>query len=328
MLMLRRTAALGLLLLLPAVAACQPLTLAPDEAPDTNQPVTLTSADREPASSTALVAAPPAGASAPVTDVLQQAPVTSVSAEPLTQTLEVTDTMGMEMGSATAMPASEAMTDTVSAGELEAMSAAMPPANPLTTLEQERATALALGSPTTEEVVANAIDRDAVNSTSMAAMDALSERPSYRVLYSQRAPDKFAVGRGAEVAIYRYDTDQSLLNTVDLINGAVSASMLPEGYILPLVTDEITEATTVAKADPKVVDALRQANMDPALARSNALLTQGTTPDSPCAKHRCLRLFFSTETSPAPTFSVIVDISELSVVEVIPFDIVTGSEDQ
>lgn len=325
MLMLRRTAALGLLLLLPAVAACQPLAEAPDEAPIENPQVTLT--DRDAASATALVTAPLPGASSAITDVLKEAPMTSVSAEPLTATLDMTQTMdmGAEPGSATAMPAA-AMTDTAAAGALEAMSAAMPPANPLTTLEQERATALALGSPTTEEVVANAIDRDAVNSASMAAVDALSDRPSYRVLYSQRAPDKFAVGRGAEVAIYRYDTDQSLLNTVDLINGEVGTTMLPAGSVLPLVADEIIEATTVAKADPRVVDALRQAGQDPELARSNALLTQGTAPESPCARHRCLRLFFSTETKPAPTFSVIVDISNLSVVEVIPFDIATGSE--
>ena len=51
-------------------------------------------------------------------------------------------------------------------------------------------------------------------------------------------------------------------------------------------------------------------------------------PESPCATHRCLRLFFSTEEKPAPSFSVVVDLSNLAVVDVLPFETATGGTDQ
>lgn len=232
---------------------------------------------------------------------------------------------GMEHGStADGYPASTAEDDsTATAADL----ASPKPADPLTPAEMAEATSLALGSPDTERVVANAVDRDAVNSESLAGMRSLSGRPSYRVLYTQRAPDKSGLVRAAEVGIFRYDTNEQVLNYVDLESGKVSAQEVPVGYMLPLALDEITEATTVARSNPEVLAALQAAGLDVSGAQANALLTVGLEPGSPCATNRCLKLFFSSFEQPVPAFHVIVNLSSLSVVEVVGFDQITGGDD-
>ncbi len=217
------------------------------------------------------------------------------------------------------------VTTTADAG-LAAESASPKPADPLTPAEIAEANDLALDSPDTEAVVANAVDRDAVNAESVVDVRALSGRPSYRVLYTQRAPDKSGQVRAAEVGIYRYDSNEQVLNNVDLENGQVTAQDLPDGFMMPLVFDEITEATTVARGDPRVQDALRTAGLDGDETQANALLTVGLEPDSPCATNRCVKLFFSTFEQPMPTFHVIVNLSDLSVVEVVPFEMTAGGD--
>jgi hypothetical protein len=319
-------------LLLLVLAACQPLALGPEAEPPTRAATeAVTDAITEP------VSAPVAAA--PVTDTAR-APASPGLTRGGAVPEPLTDTLAAEATDAASDPSTDTLTDTLGAGATGAVTGtlggqavaaaegAVPSANPLSPLEQERANALVLDAPETEAVVASAIDRDAVNSESVAAVEALSDRPSYRILYTQRAPDKTSTGRGAEVAIYRYDTDQSLMNNVDLVSGKVTAQALPEGYVLPLVPDEITEASTVAKADPRVQAALAAAGQAPEAAGANGLLTRSDDPASPCATHRCLRLFFSTEERPAPAFSVIVDLSTLNVVEVEPFDTAPGSNDQ
>jgi hypothetical protein len=342
--MSQRRTALLVLLLVPGAAACQPLapggTAQPGRPPIEGQPeagaaLTSTLAAGAPSRGgrdTTAVAARPLTPTLAIT-AATSSDLTAGSTGSLGATGSTTATATGAMTGTTSMEPMDVLTPTTGTAlpadtDLAAMSAAMPPANPLSPLEQERAAALALDAPGTEEVVANAIDRDAVNSNSAAEVSSLSGRPSYRILFNQRAPDKFAVGRAAEVGIYRYDTDDSLVNRVDLISGQVSAQPIPPGQILPLAVDEITEAATVARNDPRVAEALHAAGQDPASAKANALLTQGTEPSSPCAAHRCLRLFFSTEERPAPTFSAIVDLSALTVVEVISFDAQTGSPDQ
>jgi hypothetical protein len=158
-----------------------------------------------------------------------------------------------------------------------------------------------------------------VTSTTVAELRALSGRPSYRVLYTQRAPDKTGTLRAADVAVYRYDTDQAAVSTVNLADGAVVAQALPPGYMAPLVPEEIAEAAQVARQDPAVRDALAAAGLDPAAAGANALLTRGLDEASPCATHRCVKVFFGSAERPVPTFEVVVDLSALSVVELLPF---------
>jgi hypothetical protein len=188
------------------------------------------------------------------------------------------------------------------------------PADMLSAAEAEKAAEAALGA--LADVVGAATDRD---SLSVADVSTLADRPNYRVMYTQRAATKASVGRAAEVAVYRYDTNESVLRQIDLSTGVVMEVTLPAGYAPPLLPREIQEAARVARLDSDVRAALEAAGMDADNSGANGLLT-GTPfePDHQCAAHRCVRLFFHDERNPVPTFSVIVDLSAFEVVEVTP----------
>jgi hypothetical protein len=285
------------------LSACQPLAQLGERAKDTDK------ADR---------ASVRLAATAVLTGTAELAPAghagMATVSEAVTRTAGVTTTASV--------------TDTIDAGEAALSGLAAPkPADPLTALEQERATAMALGSPELESLTTGALDRDAMASASASELRLLSDRPSYRVLYTERTPDKIGTVRAADVAVYRYDTDQAAVSTVNLADGQVAAQSLPPGYMPPLVAEEIDEAALVAKQDRAVRDALAAAGLDLATVGANALLTRGLDPDSPCATHRCLKLFFSSAEQPVPTFEVVVDLSALAVVEVLPFPTINGSDE-
>jgi len=197
----------------------------------------------------------------------------------------------------------------------------------LSAAEAEDAVQSALEAAFVEDVVALAVDRDAVLSgqTGDVGIDAedeetrvlaLAERPSYRVVYSERYGGKETDRRAAQVAIYRYDTQQALFAKVDLETGDVEPLALPEGAPVPLVPEEIQEAAVVARADPAVRDRLAAAGIDADSAVANGLLTTTDDASSPCATSRCVRLFFGTLERPVPEFAVVVDLVALTVVEV------------
>ncbi len=85
-------------------------------------------------------------------------------------------------------------------------------------------------------------------------------------------------------------------------------------------------AAIVARADRNVGVALEAAGLDPDAAAANGLMTGTSDPTSPCFRHRCVRLFFSSRREPVPLFSVIVDLVALEVVDVEPMP--QRSEDQ
>jgi hypothetical protein len=106
---------------------------------------------------------------------------------------------------------------------------------------------------------------------------------------------------------------------VDLDSGAVTRLDVPDGYPMPIVPEEIQEAARVARANDDVRDALVDAGLDPASADATGLLTGTADAESPCATHRCLRLFFTSLDRPVPQFSVVVDLVALEVIEVQSF---------
>ncbi len=182
--------------------------------------------------------------------------------------------------------------------------------------EIARAEALALESEAFEPVVAAALDRDSLDADAdVGALSDAAERPSYRVLYTQRHADKYARTRKAEVAVYRYDTGEVSLSTVDLETGEVEALDVPEGFPAPLVPEETAEATRVALADGDVRARLEEAGIEPDEARANGILTVAREEGARCASARCVRLFFSTFEQPVPAFSAVVDLDALELVE-------------
>lgn len=201
------------------------------------------------------------------------------------------------------------------------------PADMLTEAEQARAAELVLGSADLEALVANAVDRDEVaemaiaadtSAEAAAAIGAMAGSPSFRMLYSQRYPDKAAAGRVAEVAVYRYDTGQLVRSKVDLASGEVALLEDLSTMPAPIVPAEIEEAATIARADPRVREALETGGLDPDSAIANALLTVARDSEAVCARHRCLRLFFASMRRPVPSFSTVVDMVDLEVVELEP----------
>jgi hypothetical protein len=195
----------------------------------------------------------------------------------------------------------------VSTGDSEGLSADM-----LSADEAAQAAESALES--LGDLVAAATDRDAV---SVAEVNSLADQPNYRVMYTQRAPAKDAPARSAEVAVYRYDTNETVIRQVDLASGAVTEIEVPPGYAPPLLPREIQEAARIARLDPDARSALENAGLDPDTASANGLLT-GLQFESThaCAAHRCVRIFFHEAARPVPTFSVVVDLSAFAVVEV------------
>lgn len=182
--------------------------------------------------------------------------------------------------------------------------------------EMSRAEALALESTAIGQVVSQALDRDGVEADdSLSALSDLAEKPSYRVLYTQRYADKYATSRKAEVAVYRYDTGEVSISTVDLASGEVEALDVPEGYPVPLVQEEIDEAARVARADATVRARLEAEGLDPEKAQANGIITVSDEPGERCATARCLRLFFSSFEMPLPVFTVIIDLNDMAVVE-------------
>lgn len=196
------------------------------------------------------------------------------------------------------------------------------PGDMLSAEEIGRAESLALQSASVKGVVGAATDRDAAlraatrgGADAAEALSALSEKPTYRVIYAQRYPDKDGATRSAEVAVYRYDTGQTAYSKVDLATGAVEAIEMPADLPVPIVPEEIEEAAAIARADDAVRQKLTAAGLDPDAATANALLTVARDPNAACARHRCLRLFFGSLRNPVPTFEVVVDMVALAVVE-------------
>lgn len=198
----------------------------------------------------------------------------------------------------------------------------------LTAEEQHRAEYLALESAGADAVLAGASDRteqlgplDAAGAQTGATLAALAARPTYRVLYRERLPAKDGAPRAAEVVVYRYDTDQVVRCMVNLETNAVETEVsdAKANAVLPppVTPDEVREAALVARADDAVRQALAAAGLDPAGAPANGILTGTDDPTSPCAGRRCLRLFFGSLRDPFPRFAVVVDLSHLTVVDVV-----------
>jgi len=199
----------------------------------------------------------------------------------------------------------------------------------LSAAEARAAVEAALRSAPVAELVASSVDRDSLPVSTTAAgqpapelraLTALAGRPSHRVVYAQRWADKAAgaaQGRAAEVLVYRYDTATPMLVRVDLASGRGEVVETARAAIVPVTPAEITEAAVVARAAPQVREALAAAGLDED-APATALLTVGAQPDARCARHRCLRVFFSSLRAPTPKFAVVVDMADLEVVEVEP----------
>ncbi len=259
--------------------------------------------DRSPPSTAATGGEVDDGADAPLAGGAQRA---------MTDTQDAEGSAGMAMSS-----------DEMAAREASE-SAPDGPYNMLSAQEIEQATDRAIEAAFVQDVVASALDRNAVLAgTSDTELDAeapadrvaaLGARPSYRVLYTQRLAEKGAAARAAEVGIYRYDTGEALYAKVDLASGEVSALEAPVGLAVPLVREEIDEAATVARNDPAVVERLTADGLDPAAATANGLITRSDS--GPCAEHRCVRLFFGTVKAPLPSFSVVVDLVTLAIVDI------------
>lgn len=158
-------------------------------------------------------------------------------------------------------------------------------------------------------------DEGATGGDAATRVAALADRPSYRVLYTQRVADKNSGSRAAEVAIYRYDTGEPVFTRVDLETGDVSAMEVPAGMPVPLVRGEIDEAALIALADPEVAERLESAGISPDGVGANGLLTRSSEDGSAC-NNRCVRLFLTSLEMPVPEFAVIVDLVTLTVLAI------------
>jgi hypothetical protein len=190
----------------------------------------------------------------------------------------------------------------------------------LSPAEQLEAVDLALTSADVRPIVSTAVDRDTLVSASgvpdVAALASLAAQPNYRVIYAEHRSEKNADGRLAEVLLYRYDTAQAVLVQVDLGPGTARQLDVPGADVVPLVPTEIAEAAAVARAE----EVVRQALLDEGLpedAPANGVIVVGADPGDRCAEHRCMRLFFSDVVARMPAFSVVVDMADLQVVEVL-----------
>lgn len=173
-----------------------------------------------------------------------------------------------------------------------------------------------LSAATDRDAVLSALsDEGATGDDAATRVASLADRPSYRVLYTQRAADKELGSRAAEVAIYRYDIAQPVFTRVDLKTGDVSAMDVPAGMPVPLVRGEIDEAALIALNDPEVMQRLESAGIDPDRVGANGLLTSSTEEGSAC-EQRCVRLFLTSLERPVPEFAVIVDLVTLSIVAI------------
>lgn len=213
----------------------------------------------------------------------------------------------------------------VAAGTDADVAAAAAPASAdmLSVQELSRAQELALGSGELKTLAASSVDRDSLAdqaaSGDMEALSTLKDRPSYRLLYTQRLPTEKGAeaSRAAEVAVFRYDTNTLERSKVDLASGKVEALSDATGQWAPLVPEEISEAAAVARADVKVQEALKAAGLNPADAKANGILTVSQEDGAICAAKRCVRLFFASARLPLPTFNVVVNLSDLELVEVV-----------
>lgn len=222
---------------------------------------------------------------------------------------------------AAAQPAPDA---SAAADEASASAASAPgAADMLSTQELSRAQELALGSGELKSMAASSVDRDSLADQAangdMEALSTLKDRPSYRLLYTQRLPAEkgAAPQRAAEVAVFRYDTNTLERSKVDLASGKVEALATGPDQPAPLVPEEIAEAAAVARADAKVQEALKAAGLDPADAKANGILTVSEEDGSVCAVKRCVRLFFASQRLPLPAFNAVVNLSDLELVEVV-----------
>lgn len=269
------------------------------------------------------------GATQAVTGTSAATTAITATTSAVTGTLGATTAVTGTAGASSAITATGATTATSGAAAARSASAASvgpnqpKPGDMLTLGEMARAEQLALGSDEVSALVAEAVDRDAVIESAAARGDDAAEAladlgsdPSFRVIYTQRHPDKNAESRAADVAIYRYDTREFSVSTVDLATGVIKSSQVIEDMPAPIIPAEIAEAAAIARADAGVRAALTAAGLDPDTATANALLTVARDSEAQCAIHRCLRLFFSSLRQPVPKFSVVVDQSNLAVAEI------------
>jgi hypothetical protein len=183
--------------------------------------------------------------------------------------------------------------------------------------EDEAAAAEELALEAASGVLSAATDRDSLSAAS--DLSAYSEQPTYRLMYSQRFDTKGDEPRSAEVAYYRYDTNEIVLTRVELESGEVAPLAVPPGFMAPLLGSEIDEAARAARLDDAVRSALEEDGLDPDEAVANGLLTTvADEGDDICSATRCIRLFFFGPERVVPNFTVVVDVSNMAVVAIVP----------
>lgn len=155
---------------------------------------------------------------------------------------------------------------------------------------------------------------------------AFVERGRSRLIYSEFISVKDGQsgeprGRFADVLFYRYEDDAGLRALVDLEARRVSDVAPVSGRSVPVTAEEVAEAARLALASPVVrrlfgdeLQGFEPAARPPTLEELNrprigGLRTLGGTPTDPCARHRCVVLFFRTGNRYIHMNQVVVDLT-------------------
>ena len=142
----------------------------------------------------------------------------------------------------------------------------------------------------------------------------LGSQPYYTIINVERHNEPKGVappGRRADVMLYNYTTNETITAVVSVAGSPrIDALRVTKEPPPPLGADETEAAKQMAFANPAVQTRLRDAGVaasDPSLIVTHLF---GRTEDTrdPCAKNRCVVLFFNT---PAKfPFPAVVDLTE------------------
>jgi hypothetical protein len=153
---------------------------------------------------------------------------------------------------------------------------------------------------------------------SVTVRQSLGSQPYYTIINVERHNEPKGTtssGRRADVILYNYTTNETISAVVSVAGGSprIDAMRVTKDPPPPLGADETEAARQMALANPAVQTRLLGAGVaasDPSLIVTHLFGRTDDTRD-PCAKNRCVLLFFNT---PAQfLFPAVVDLTERKV---------------
>ncbi len=190
----------------------------------------------------------------------------------------------------------------------------------------------------TEQATAEALVRGELKAGSAARQESQTEsspsNPELLLIERHRLNDKHSNERSADVYLYDYNTDETIIYRVDTGSGQVLSTTRQQQFQLPLTESEIERATQLIFGDQEILKLVQdeyqkitgQVLNSPSQLQTRAFVfTADTLPErlnqasQQCGLHRCAQILMYTHDSVVFEVSPIVNLSAKIITQVSSF---------